>query len=222
MFACFSKLIERDGRFSLEMFKDLSGEQFFAGRGSLQLIAEKWDLLESVVKAISDRWGGSIGALVAQAEGDAPAVASLIGQTIPGFTDSPHSPRGVLPFQKLAQLATSMMSSGGFKRFNNIESLPVFPDYMLPRVLRHLGILEYSKGLAAAVDSRQVLRAGSLGELAMRWGTVHAADELLQALRESGADVTTPQLDFALWEAAVLGPEADAMGEHHRTIGLAY
>ena len=115
-----------------------------------------------------------------------------------------------------------MMSSGGSKRFNDVESLPVFPDYMLPRVLRHLGILKYSKGLVAAVDSRRELPTGSLGELALRWGTVHAADELLEALRASGAEVTTPQLDFALWEAAVLGPDADEMGEHHRTIGLAY
>ena len=45
---------------------------------------------------------------------------------------------------------------------------------------------------------------------------------LAAALRSRGNDVSTPALDYALWESAVLGPDADAMGEHHRTLTLAY
>jgi hypothetical protein len=222
VFACFSRLIDARGGFDLRMLEGIAAAEFFSGRGVLQLVDEKWELLTSVVSAIHERWSGSVGNLVSAADADAEKVASLIGETIPGFFDSPDSPAGVLPFQKLAYLATSMMSSGGPKPFANIDRLPVFPDYMLPRILRHLGVLQYAKGLSLAVDNRRVLKAGAQGELAMRWATVYAADRLLEALRDVGASVTTPQLDFALWEAAVLGPDADRMGEHHRVLTLAY
>ncbi len=222
VFACFSRLVDARGGFDLRMLEGTSASEFFSGRGVLQLVDEKWALLTAVVSAIDLRWNGSIGNLVLEAEGDAETVASLIAETIPGFLDSPDSPAGILPFQKLANLATSMMSSGGSTPFTNIDRLPVFPDYMLPRILRHLGVLQYAKGLSVAVDNRRVLRSGAQGELAMRWATVYAADLLLQALRDVGASVTTPQLDFALWEAAVLGPDADQMGEHHRVLTLSY
>ena len=222
VFACFSRLIDAREGFDLRMLEETTASEFFSGWGVLQLVDEKWELLASVVSALNHRWNGSIGNLVLEAGGDAETVASLIGETIPGFLDSPDSPAGILPFQKLANLATSMMSSGGSTRFANIDRLPVFPDYMLPRILRHLGVLQYAKGLSFAVDNRRVLRSGAQGELAIRWATVYSADLLLQALRDAGASVTTPQLDFALWEAAVLGPEADQMGEHHRVLTLSY
>jgi hypothetical protein len=115
-----------------------------------------------------------------------------------------------------------MMSAGGSAPFVGLERLPVYPDYMLPRVLRHFGIIRYSEDLAAAVDGRQLIEKESPWELAIRWATVFCGDRLVQALRERGVIVSTPALDYALWESAVLGPDADKMGEHHRTLTLAY
>lgn len=221
IFSCFSRRIE-GGELDLDAFFELTPQEFFAGRGTLQLLDERWSQLGSVVRALRTRWNGEVSNLVAAGVFDAEQIVTLLVETIPGFNDAPLSPAGPLPFHKLARLATAMMSAGGSTPFSGLERLPVYPDYMLPRVFRHRGIMEYSPELAATIDSRKLVPKESPEELAIRWATVYSGDRLAEALRARGSTVTTPALDYALWESAVLGPEADAMGEHHRTLTLAY
>lgn len=221
IFSCFSRQI-KDGQFDLRIFAEITAAEFFAGDGTLQLLDERWEQLRAVVNAVEERWGGSAGNLVGAGEFTAERVVSLLVDTIPGFSDAPLSPAGRLPFHKLARLATAMMSAGGSVPFSGLERLPVYPDYMLPRVFRHHEILEYAPDLAATIDSRGLVPKESPWELAIRWATVYCGDRLAEALQARGADVSTPALDYALWESAVLGPEAGNMGEHHRTLTLAY
>jgi hypothetical protein len=221
VFSCFSRRLAGEG-FDLAMFDGLTAAEFFAGKGVLQLREEKWQQLNDVVSAIKDRWSGAVGNLVAAADRDAEQVVGSLAETIPGFRDAPDSPAGTLPFFKLARLATAMMSSGGSTAFRNLDRLPVYPDYMLPRVFRHFGIMVYTDALAAAVDGRRLIEKESSWELAIRWATVYCGDRLAEALRDRNVAISTPALDYALWESAVLGPDADSMGEHHRTLTLAY
>lgn len=221
IFACFNRRLG-DGRLDLGIFSELTPEEFFAGEGTLQLLPERWRQLNEVAAALHSEWEGSTANLVAAAGFDAEQVVQLLTSTVPGFDDAPESPAGQLPFHKLARLATAMMSAGGSIPFSNLERLPVYPDYMLPRVFRHYGILEYSPKLAAAVDTQQLVPKESLWELAIRWATVYSGDRLAAALRACGVAVTTPALDYAMWESAVLGRDASTMGEHHRTLTLAY
>ncbi len=221
VFSCFSRQI-KGGTFDLGVFATLSADEFFAGSGTLQLRDEKWEQLNAVVAAIRLRWHGSISRLVAEAGWDAERVVELLASSLPGFRDAPTSSQGTLPFFKLARLATAMMSAGGSRAFSALERLPVYPDYMLPRVLRHFGVLAYAGDLAEAVDCRRLIPKESDWELAIRWATVFAGDRLVDALRSHGVAVSTPALDYALWHSAVLGPDADSMGEHHRTLTLAY
>jgi hypothetical protein len=221
IFSCFSRRIE-DGKLDLNIFFELSSQEFFEGRGTLQLLDERWEQLGSVVRALRNRWNGQVSNLVAAGDLDAERIVALLVETVPGFNDAPVSLAGPLPFHKLARLATAMMSAGGSTAFVGLERLPVYPDYMLPRVFRHRGIMRYSPELAATIDSRGLVPKESPWELAIRWATVYCGDRLAEALQARGNDVSTPALDYALWESAVLGPDADAMGEHHRTLTLAY
>ena len=221
VFSCFTRRIDHD-TFDLDMFSALTAAEFFAGSGVLQLQQEKWEQLNRVVAAIQNRWDGEITNLVAEAAHNAEQIVELIIATIPGFDDAPDSPAGRLPFFKLARLATAMMSAGGSTPFADLDRLPVYPDYMLPRVLRHFGVIRYSDDLSDAVDSRRLVEKESPWELAIRWATVYCGDRIVDALRDRGVAVSTPALDYALWESAVLGPDADSMGEHHRTLTLAY
>ncbi|MEX1005989.1 MAG: queuosine salvage family protein [Acidimicrobiia bacterium] len=195
-------------------------EGFFAGTGHLQDIGARVERLRDVTAALVDRHDGSVLAMIDAAAGDAIAVRDRIVASLPGYVDRPDSPEGVLAFDKLANLAVTMLASRlpvvGTDRF------PVFPDYMLPRHLRHLGILVYSDELAADVDNGELLAADSLPEMAIRWGTIHAAEQLRRRLREAGNPVTTPELDYWLWHEAVLGPNAQTMGRHHLCITEAY
>lgn len=226
LFACFTR-----ARWATEeglaltpftTWSEADARAFFAGRGTLQLVAERGSRLTDLAGVIAGRWGGSFVSLLEEARFDGPAAVDLLIETVPGYRDRVPTEHGLLCFDKLAHLAVALMAERSPRPITRLEEFPVYPDYMLPRVLRHHGLLVYEAGLAAAVDSRALIPQHSRWELAIRWATVYAGEQLRRALNERGNPVTTPELDYRLWSSAVLGPEAGAMGEHHRTVTLAY
>lgn len=196
------------------------GADFFDGEGTLQDVPRRVEALRDVARSLIEHHQGSVTGLVANLEGDARSLSDALTATIPGYQDRPSSPVGVLAFDKLANLAVTMLAAR--LSISGTDRFPVFPDYMLPRHLRHDGVLVYSDALARRVDSEQLLDAGSLEEMAIRWGTIHAAELLRRKLHEIGNPVSTPALDYWLWSEAVLGPRADLMGRHHLCVTEAY
>lgn len=227
IFAVFTRRLGRDG-LSVDEFCDLSnddGLELFDGTGMLQLIPERIETLRNVARTIVDSWDGSAVNLVEEAGRNGSKIASLLSETMPGYRDRPLSSRGELRFDKLAHLAASIMAAGlGWSKagFSGFDEFPVYPDYMLPRVLRHFGVMRYSAELTALVDAQQLLPADSEAEHAIRWATVHSGEALKTALAARGNAVSAPALDYRLWSEAVLGPDADRFGEHHRTVTLRY
>ena len=157
-----------------------------------------------------------------EADWNGPAVVELLAATVPGYEDEAHLDGYNLRFRKLAHLAAAVMSSRSQIQWTGLQTFPVYPDYMLPRLFRHVGILRYSPELAEAIDTRTVIPRHSHHEVAIRWATVRAGDLLLEALHQEGVSVTSPRLDYFLWSQAVLGPDAHRLGEHHRTLTLDY
>ena len=209
----------------LRSFSELGRGQagrLFAGRGVLQMVPERAVRIARVAKAVRERWAGAVLHLVEEAGWDGPAVVDLLATTIPGYEDEASVGGHRLRFRKLAYLATSLMASRSSRPWSELDSFPVYPDYMLPRLLRHLGVLGYSPELSRAVDSRTEIPRHSLEEVAIRWATVYAGHLLVEGLRDEGVSVTGPRLDYFLWSEAVLGPDASRMGEHHRTVTLDY
>jgi len=220
----------RDGRGGVDLdwfatMNEADGEQLFAGRGTLQMISERVQILRAVATELQRQWGGSAANLVAAAGRDGGEIVRLLVETFPAYNDRPTTSLGVANFDKLAHLAAALMAAGsGWSQagFVGYDDFPVYPDYMIPRVFRHYGILRYSPELEAMVDTQTFIPADSPAEYAIRWGTVHAGAQLSGALRSRGATVTGPALDYRLWSIAVLGPEAASFGEHHRTVTLRY
>ncbi len=227
IFAVFTRLLQSDGLGLAELaaLSDEDGAALFAGRGMLQMIPERVDLIRKVSACLTDRWSGSALNLVEEAGRDGVEIARLLTETVPAYYDRPESSVGVLPFDKLAHLAASIMAAGvGWERagFHGYDRFPVYPDYMLPRVFRHFGIMVYEATLADVVDNQRLITASSEAELSIRWATVYAGQALAAALHDRGNPVTPPALDYRLWFEAVLGKDAALFGEHHRTITLAY
>ena len=209
----------------LGSFSELGSAQasrLFAGRGVLQMVPERGVRIARVATALRERWGGSALHLVEEAGWDGPAVVEMLATTIPGYEDEAAVGVHRLRFRKLAYLASSLMASRSSRPWVGLDSFPVYPDYMLPRVLRHLGVLRYSPRLSRAVDSRTEIPRHSPEEVAIRWATVHAGHLLVEALSDGGVSVTGPRLDYFLWSEAVLGADASRMGEHHCTVTLDY
>lgn len=230
IFAVFTRAM-RVGGLSVDHFASLSpadGAALFAGRGTLQLIPERIELLRSVGASIQDAWGGTARHLVEDAGHDATGIVDRLIDTVPGYRDRPVSSEGELCFDKLAHLAAAIMGAGrGWRAggFHGFENFPVYPDYMLPRIFRHFGVMVYDADLAAQVDSGQLIAAESPAELGIRWATIWAGEQLRQALsarRSPDRAVLAPALDYRLWSEAVLGPDAADFGLHHRTITLRY
>ena len=226
LFACFTRgLSEAEDGLDAGVFAtwtDDDAERFFAGRGVLQLLPDRRSVLQQVGRILADRWGGHFVNLVQDAEFSAPAVVERLVTTFPSYRDEWPSPAGLLRFNKLAHLCAAMMAAGGGIDFTGLDLFPVYPDYMLPMVLRHLGVLRYQPDLARAVDHQALIPPGSTWEIAIRWATVYSGEQLTRALIQAGNPVTPPALDYFLWHQAVLGPEAGTMGEHHRTVTMKY
>jgi len=226
VFACFVRGVPVTKRgLNTAIFADWDdekAERFFAGSGVLQLIPARRRVLQQVSAILIERWEGHFMNLVEDAGFSAPGIVARLVSTFPSYRDEWASDQGLLAFNKLAHLSAAMMGSGGGIDFTGLETFPVYPDYMLPMVLRHFGVIHYQPGLAEAVDARHLIPAGGNWELAIRWATVYAGQQLTEALRRLGNPVMTPALDYFLWHQAVLGPRAGTMGEHHRTVTMAY
>lgn len=226
LFSRFAQKLEpRAGHLPWSNIADWSledGQEFFHGRGHLQLMNERTERLRDVATSMLRRWDGKAINLVRAAGGSAPRIAELLIDTVPGYRDEAVTATGILRFNKLAHLSVAMMSARSPIPISAVDTFPVYPDYILPMVLRHFGVLRYAPDLADTVDSRRLVTAGSEGELGIRWATIHAADELRAALNYGGNPASTPDLDYFLWHSGVLGPEAATMGHHHRTVTMAY
>ncbi len=218
IWACFTRFFPE--RINLDAIP--RPELFFEGVGTLQMLPERGQALIAAIEALETHWDGSAVNLLEEAGFEASEIAEILIATVPGFFDRPESPEGVLPFDKLAHLAVAMMAARSPVPVTGLERFPVYPDYMLPRHLRHAGVLVYDPELADTVDRRELIAENSQWEHAIRWATIFAAEKLREGLTDLGKAVTTPQLDYYLWWESVLGPSAAEMGEHHRTVTQKY
>ena len=221
LFACFTR--RPDLRVTdFVGFTAGDAKRFFAGRGCLQLVSERALRLDQVATALVDRWGASASAIVEESGWSGPGVVELLVATVPGYRDRVETADGTVAFDKLAHLCAAMMSTRSARPLSGLETFPVYPDYMLPKAFRYHGVLRYEADLARAVDTRQLIEPGSNWEVGIRWATVYAAERLADELGALGNRVPIPSLDYALWHDAVLGPDSSLMGEHHRTVTMAY
>lgn len=86
-------------------------------------------------------------------------------------------------------------------------------DYQLPKVLRTLGLLEYSGEAAKAVDAGVLVPENGVVERAIRAATVLACEQLAEHFK-----CTIAEVDFWLW----LNRNKDRDAKFHLTITTAY
>lgn len=100
------------------------------------------------------------------------------------------------PYLKRAQLA--LLGIAGFCSESGIEvdcsQLTLCADYQLPRMLRAMGVLEYSPELAQKVDSQTLIEKDSIEERAIRAATIVAGEMMAEHF-----GVTPAAVDNFLW-----------------------
>ena len=97
-------------------------------------------------------------------------------------------------FWKRAQITANDLALAGMAEFTDLDRLTIFADNLVPHVLRVDGVLVYDEGLAARIDSGQLLPAGE-EEGEIRACAVHACEQIAARL-----GVPPRVLDVWLWD----------------------
>lgn len=180
------------------------------GSGTLLLMEGRASALRELGRVLLRDYHGKAHLMVEEAEGSAVALARLLSGKLQSFRDTAvHRGRPVW-FLKRAQILTADLfgAFGGTKwgRFHDMDRITAFADYKVPQVLRQLGILRYSAGLASKVDHMVPIPAGSIEEIEIRAATVAAVEKLRGLVSARGGSFNAHELDWMLW----------SMGQHDR------
>lgn len=78
----------------------------------------------------------------------------------------------------------------GYGEFNDIGEITIFADYIVPAVLRQLGVLKYSAALAATIEANVEIGSGSEEEVELRACSVCAVEKMRELIqKKSGKQV---------------------------------
>ena len=137
--------------------------------------------------------------VVRQSKGSAATLARTLASGMAYFDD-----RG---FYKRAQIVPSNLALAGVAEFADLDRLTIFADNLVPHVLRCEGVLTYSDGLAALIDSGRLLRLGPQ-EREIRACAVQACELISERL-----GVPPREIDHRLWTRGQQ-PEYKALPRH--------
>lgn len=83
----------------------------------------------------------------------------------------------------------------GYGKFYDISSITIFADYIVPAVLRQLGVLKYSSALSSLIDSKTEVCSGSEEEIEIRACTIYAVEKMRELIESKfGKQVNIPWL----------------------------
>lgn len=192
--------------------------------GDLPQMDERARLLREVGAGLRTRYNGRAATLVEAAGGSTARLVELVTAHFPGFRDHAIYRGRQVFFYKRAQIFVGdvwgAFGGEGLGTFDDVDELTMFADYRVPQLLRPLGILHYSDQLAAHVDARDEIPAGSEQEVEIRAATVQAVERLRNVLAEHGRELHTVELDWLLWQRGEA--QREELPPHHRTLTIYY
>lgn len=173
------------------------------GENEIPLLDERVRILREVGTVLQQKYEGQAARLVEQAGRSVVRLVELMAWDFSSFRDEAVYRERTVYFYKRAQIFCADLygAFGGqsWGEFSDIDKLTAFADYKVPQVLRHLGILRYSRELAAKIDRREELRAGSEEEIEIRAHTIWAVELLKRELERLGHPRRSFEIDWLLW-----------------------
>lgn len=101
----------------------------------------------------------------------------------------------------------------GYGEFKDIDTLTMFPDYLVPKGLQFLKVLQYSEELQGKIKSGQLIPSGSPHEVEIRgcsiWAVELICEELHKMLKkeqnsgvlqDSTLTINAVLVDYFLWD----------------------
>ncbi|GAA0157906.1 hypothetical protein Leryth_007024 [Lithospermum erythrorhizon] len=189
----------------------------------LPLEDERVRLLHEVGSELERSFDGKASNLVKSGGKSAARLVDLITSHFPGFRDHTMYKGHQVFLYKRAQIFVADLW-GAFKgqdygEFNDISSITMFADYIVPAVLEQLGVLRYSPCLSNLIESKSEICSGSEEEVELRACCVYAVEKIRDLVTKiSGKQVLSVELDLWLWSFGIVCPSL----QHHRTLSIYY
>jgi Potential Queuosine, Q, salvage protein family len=178
--------------------------------------------LSDLGRLLLTSYAGSFERLVESAEASAARLVEALAamplyRDVSAYGDAAAGSGFEVPFYKRAQLTCADLwlafGGEGWGRFDDVESLTIFADNLVPHVLRLDRVLAYDPGLAARIDSGQLIAPGSPEEVEIRACAVAAVERISAELARLGRPVSPRRLDYWLWNRGGR-PEFKAVPRH--------
>ncbi|KAJ4826670.1 hypothetical protein Tsubulata_001555 [Turnera subulata] len=160
----------------------------------LPLENERIRLLHEVGFELERSFGGKASNLVESCGKSASTLVATIASHFPGFRDhSLYKGHQVFLYKRAQIFAADLYGAfkgQGYGEFRDVSSITIFADYIVPAVLRQLGVLKYSSALASTIESNGEIAAGSEEEVELRACSVYAVERIKDLIRvKSGKQV---------------------------------
>ena len=214
LFACLKRAHDEgipvtEGRF-MAGAKRSDLEHIFRGNIEMPMLDEKTEIFNQVGKVLVEKYEGRfrnfITACSPRLYDNGNGIVEKLVAEFPRFNDVYEFEGHEIKIYKLAQLGVWMLysalhKSGGFK-LEDAHKMTAFADYIVPVGLRLLGIFQYSPDLEHAINTYQLIAAGSRQEIEIRAHTVYACAllaEEVNKLRPADLQVIIPQIDARIW-----------------------
>lgn len=149
----------------------------------------------------------------------AAGTARALAESLESYADVAEYSGRRVPLLKRAQIVPADLHAAGAAAFPDLSALTCFPDYKLPQVLRHFGVLQYSERLARRIDAWEELSPGEPAEVELRAATVVAVERLRGALAARGRGLMAIEVDWILWN---VGQGLYPVRPYHRTRTIFY
>ncbi|PIA44134.1 hypothetical protein AQUCO_01700035v1 [Aquilegia coerulea] len=189
----------------------------------LPLEDERIRLLHEVGLELEKNFGGKAANIVESCGKSATTLVATIARHFPGFRDhSVYKGHQVFLYKRAQIFAADLWGAfkgQGYGEFNDIASITIFADYIVPAVLRQLGVLRYSAALASVIEANNEIGSGTEEEVELRACSIYAVEKMRDLITiKSGKQVLSVELDLWLWSFGIQSPSL----QHHRTLSIYY
>ncbi|KAM5576760.1 hypothetical protein ABKV19_007548 [Rosa sericea] len=189
----------------------------------LPLEDERVRLLHEVGFELGRSFDGKASNLVESCGKSAVKLVSMVTCHFPGFRDhSVYKGHQVFLYKRAQILAADLWGAYGGKgygEFYDIGSITIMADYIVPAVLRQLGVLKYSETLASMIEKKSEIDPGSEEEVELRACSIYAVEKMKDLISiKLGRKVLSIELDLWLWSFGIQCPAL----QHHRTLSIYY
>ncbi|KAF3441517.1 hypothetical protein FNV43_RR15431 [Rhamnella rubrinervis] len=126
-------------------------------------------------------------------------LVALITRHFPGFRDhSVYKGHQVFLYKRAQIFAADLWGAfqgQGYGEFNDIGSITIMADYIVPAVLQQLGVLKYTSNLVKLIEANSEIVSGSEEEIELRACSIYAVEKMKELISiKSGKQVLSVEV----------------------------